>query len=836
MRIIVLPSKKLTQAVKAFFLAITLLIAGTSVVHAAESDGTFDTSWSGSGISYGTNIADGYQSIDIKGLANNKYVVLSSLKTTGANSPTGFVLNQYTAAGLPDTSFSTDGKVEYAKPSAMAYMEPALIQILSDGSILVIGHFGFSGGAFIVKFDSTGNIDSSFGTSGITTASTTSNDSAMYYSSYVAPSGNIYVMSKMNLVTITRFTSAGALDTTGFGSVGSQGFFAGSIGSSTYYWRGFSVDETSSPAKILLWGADNATGNVIATRWNMAATNGRIQPSTVDSGYGTGGIYSVSTGLGSGVVQTRDITTASSGNVYIRIGQKLIGFNPSSATVVNGFGTSGVADISSNGISANSFVGVTSATVSSSDVIFVTGFTGSDNVVAKYDSTGTLAASFGTGGIRALTPCGVMSITKTIRRSDGSILVSGHKYDYAASTYSLRQYLLGAGGSASQCGTTTTTSTNPPSQGGGGSGGGGGGGMLATPIATAVEDLGQGIRITVTNLSAGARIAAMISPVGTVMGAEMAWVSEGGTNASTFLATETVWISSVGNMSNPTIIRRGSLVAGTSYSVRIYQIIGSFGNPTSSSSSAIRVVAMTSNVSAVTTTTVAATTTTLAATATTVPKTTQVAAVGNFATAVPGVTVTDAKVYTVAPTKVSADSAINALTPAESKKFDIVSKTPSVCLPNDEDLVFLDDGRCIATIVNEKTRAVLRTLKTTVVETDISELKVGNEIAILSPLYFSAGSAVMKESSAKRLTGLAATVKAAGSILIAGHSGTLMGNTPENQLLSRKRAATVVAAVKKLGATAPIAIAAVGALDPASKGTTQAAQDKNRRAIVVLIP
>ena len=216
--------------------------------------------------------------------------------------------------------------------------------------------------------------------------------------------------------------------------------------------------------------------------------------------------------------------------------------------------------------------------------------------------------------------------------------------------------------------------------------------------------------------------------------------------------------------------------------------------------------------------------------------TTPTRTLGNYATAIPGVTITDATVYNVAPKKVSADSAINALTPTEAKTFDIVSRTPSVCLPNDDDLVFLDDGKCIATVVNEKTRKVLRTLKTTVVETDISELKVGNEIAVLSPLYFSAGSAVMKESSAKRLTGLATTVKAAGSILIAGHSGTLMGNTPENRALSRKRAATVMAAVKKLGATSPIAIAAVGALDPASKGTTQAAQDKNRRAVIVLIP
>lgn len=211
-------------------------------------------------------------------------------------------------------------------------------------------------------------------------------------------------------------------------------------------------------------------------------------------------------------------------------------------------------------------------------------------------------------------------------------------------------------------------------------------------------------------------------------------------------------------------------------------------------------------------------------------------ATGNYATAVPGVTVTDARVYTVAPTKVAADSAINAMTPTEAKTFDIISKTPSVCLPNDNDLVFLDDGKCIATVVNEKTRAVLRTLKTTVVPTDISVLKVGNEIAVLSPLYFDSGSAIMKASSAKRLTGLMATIKASGSILVAGHSGTLMGNTPENQALAKKRAQSVVASLKKLGSTAPIAIAAVGALDPASTGTSEAAQNKNRRAVVVLIP
>jgi hypothetical protein len=72
-------------------------------------------------------------------------------------------------------------------------------------------------------------------------------------------------------------------------------------------------------------------------------------------------------------------------------------------------------------------------------------------------------------------------------------------------------------------------------------------------------------------------------------------------------------------------------------------------------------------------------------------------------------------------------------------------------LPHDDDLVFLDNGKCIAEVVNVKTRAVLRTLRTTVVDDEVSELKVGNEIAILTPLCFVAGTFDFKPESLSRL-------------------------------------------------------------------------------------
>jgi alpha-tubulin suppressor-like RCC1 family protein/outer membrane protein OmpA-like peptidoglycan-associated protein len=242
------------------------------------------------------------------------------------------------------------------------------------------------------------------------------------------------------------------------------------------------------------------------------------------------------------------------------------------------------------------------------------------------------------------------------------------------------------------------------------------------------------------------------------------------------------------------------------------------------------------------TTTVApvASTTTTVAPATTTTTTTPVkaapAVTSAYTNAVPGITVTDAKVYSVAPKKVAGDSAITVLSSTQNKLMDVVSKTPSICLPNDEDLVFLNEGKCIAEVVNVKTRAVLRTLRTTVVKDDIADLKIGNEIAILTPLYFFSGTTKFKEVSLTRLAKLKTRISAAGSVLIAGHSGNLAGNTAENVKLSQMRALATVQELRSRGTKGPFAIAAVGSLDPASKGKTEKEQDKNRRVVIVLIP
>lgn len=233
---------------------------------------------------------------------------------------------------------------------------------------------------------------------------------------------------------------------------------------------------------------------------------------------------------------------------------------------------------------------------------------------------------------------------------------------------------------------------------------------------------------------------------------------------------------------------------------------------------------------AATTTTVKATTTTVAATTTTSPVT------AKYAAATPGVTVTDNKVYNQPPASVADDSAIRVLSIAQNKTLDIETKTPAVCLPNDDELIFLNEGKCIATVVNAKTRAVLRTVRTTVVADDITEVKVGNAIVTLAPVYFKQMSSFLDDKALARIDSIKKQVNAAGSVLVVGYSGTLNGNSPDNLKLSRARALSTVMALKLAGVEGPFAISGVAALDPVSRGKSEADQAKNRRAVIVLIP
>lgn len=203
---------------------------------------------------------------------------------------------------------------------------------------------------------------------------------------------------------------------------------------------------------------------------------------------------------------------------------------------------------------------------------------------------------------------------------------------------------------------------------------------------------------------------------------------------------------------------------------------------------------------------------------------------------VPGVTVTDTKIYTQAPAKVASSSAVSVLTEDQIKTQRIVSNTPSVCVPTKDDIVFIDEGRCSASILSKKSGKVLRQFRTTVVEDEVTELKVGNEVSIVAPIYFDAESTDVNSRGMRRIRGLASQINAAGEVLVVGHSGIALGDTPENRRLSRDRAISTVKAIKKVGAAGPFTVIGVGSKSPAVTSTKGKDQAKNRRTVIILVP
>lgn len=203
---------------------------------------------------------------------------------------------------------------------------------------------------------------------------------------------------------------------------------------------------------------------------------------------------------------------------------------------------------------------------------------------------------------------------------------------------------------------------------------------------------------------------------------------------------------------------------------------------------------------------------------------------------IPGATKTDTNVYKVAPQKVAANSAVTVMTRTEAKTRTIVSRTPNVCIPNKDSIIFIDEGRCRASILSKKSGEVLRRFRTTVVDDEVSELKVGNEVAILAPIYFDGGSTQVNTRGMRRIRSIKDQITAAGSVLVVGHSGIALGITAENVALSKARATSAVAAMKKVGAKGPFFATGVGGADPLTTSTRGKDQTKNRRVVIILVP
>lgn len=183
------------------------------------------------------------------------------------------------------------------------------------------------------------------------------------------------------------------------------------------------------------------------------------------------------------------------------------------------------------------------------------------------------------------------------------------------------------------------------------------------------------------------------------------------------------------------------------------------------------------------------------------------------------------------PTAVQKNTALKVLSTKDAALFDIRTITPKVCVALSTSVLLVNIGRCLVQIINQDTRAVVRSMNTTVKASDV---RVGSVPTVANPVMFKQASAVLNAAGLAQVQKIAEAAKNASRVVVIGHAASLTNISKFRFAISRNRANAVKAALKKAGVTAAIEIVAQSGNQPKATQKTEKAQAKNRRADVYI--
>lgn len=345
--------------------------------------------------------------------SGNIVVVGNNITDAGLNE---IVLARYLPDGSLDTSFGTTG-ITHTTIGDGCTGAACLIQ--SDSKILVTGTASISGQSylFIARYTSSGVLDSTFGTSGVTTSligtSTSGSAIGLQTSNSIIVVGSA-ILSGVSKIIVTRFTSSGSVDT----SFGSSGVTMIDIAQS----RGNGVAIQSNDT-IIVGGTAFGLSNPQATVTKL------LVDGTIDTTFGTNGTTqilspnSVSDSLISLGIQPQ------SGNILATCAA-LIGTNQIPASSTCRLTTSGTIDTTfgSNGFVTAPIGGNTYPSgllIAANDYYLISGRTANDAMLARYSATGAIDPTFGSSG-RVITRVGNLSNNASIAaQTNGAIVTAG---------------------------------------------------------------------------------------------------------------------------------------------------------------------------------------------------------------------------------------------------------------------------------------------------------------------------------------------------------------------------------------------------------------------------
>jgi uncharacterized delta-60 repeat protein len=350
-----------------------------------------------------------------------------------------FTIIRYNPNGSLDNTFGTNGIVITYLGGSGDVARSLATQ--SDGKIVAAG-FSSNGSNVdfvIVRYNSNGSLDNTFGTSGIVVtpigpSDDVANSIAIQSDGKITAAGYSDDGSDDYDFAIVRYNSNGSLDNT----FGTNGIVTTSVGVSTAYANSIAIQ---SDGKIVAAGySDNGSDDDDFTiiRYNP---NGSL-----DNTFGTNGI--VTTPVGASGDFAYSIAIQSDGKIlaagYFYNGSNydfaIVRYNPN-GSLDNTFGTNGIVTTSIGADYDYSY----SVAIQSDGKILAAGYSynGSDYdfAIVRYNSNGSLDYTFGTYGI-ITTPVGALSdYARSIAiQSDGKIAAAGYYYNGSDYDFAIVRY------------------------------------------------------------------------------------------------------------------------------------------------------------------------------------------------------------------------------------------------------------------------------------------------------------------------------------------------------------------------------------------------------------
>ena len=399
------------------------------------ADGDLDTSFDTDGIQT-TSIGSVQDIAYSVAIQSDGKIVAAGYSHNGSNND--FAVVRYNNDGSLDTTFGTAGKVITAIGSGTDVANYVVVQ--SDGKIVATGYSdnGSNVDFAVVRYNTDGSLDTSFGTGGkVTTAVGSSNDTGR--SVVMQSDGKIIVVGSSENLTdtdfaVVRYNTNGSLDTTFSG----DGKVTTAIGSGN---DGANSVVLQSDGKIVVAGVSFETFEVFAV----------VRYSSTGSEDATfSGDGKVTTAVGTRQDQARSVVLQSDGKI-VAAGFSDNGSNYDFAVVRYNSDGSLDTTFSGDGI-VTTAVGLAldianSVVMQSDGKIVAAGYSyngsNDDFAVVRYNTGGSLDTTFsGDGIVTTAVGAGSDYGYSVAMQSDGKIVAAGYsysgtKYDFAVVRYTI---------------------------------------------------------------------------------------------------------------------------------------------------------------------------------------------------------------------------------------------------------------------------------------------------------------------------------------------------------------------------------------------------------------